>query len=322
MNNSFLTYSSEELALEPSFIKWVREGSVDAAWNSFYENHNHFQPVVDEAKNLVTKVTITPIYMEQSKKDALWERIQSNITEDHFQTRKILWYKWIGVAACLAILLGVVYFKWNRPTIYSLKGNHEMVHLPDDSEVIINAESSIAFIRNSFANKRNINLEGEAFFNVVKNDAPFRVIMDKGIIEVLGTSFNAYSRNDSMAVQCFTGSVRVLIKSEEFVLKAGEQLSYSGLKESYEKINLPFQDSRPRWISRIFHFERSQLRIVLDELSRQYDVQIVLDNEKNDKELYTGFFTGDDLDKALQSVLWPMNMNYRISGDIIYVNDD
>lgn len=320
MNNTFLTYNSEELASDPSFIKWVREGSEDAAWNSFYENHKYFQPVVDEAKNLVIKVTITPIYMEQSKKEALWERIQTNISDDHFQTRKILWYKWIGVAACLAILLGVAYFKWNKPTIHSLKGNHEMVHLPDDSEVIINAESSIAYTRNSFNNKRNINLEGEAFFNVVKKDTPFRVIMDKGIIEVLGTSFNAYSRNDSMAVQCFTGSVKVLIKSEEFVLEAGEQLSYSELKEINEKVNLPFQDSRPRWISRIFHFERSQLQIVLDELSRQYNVKIVLDNEKNGKELYTGFFTGDDLEKALQSVLWPMNMNYRISGNTIYVN--
>ena len=85
-----------------------------------------------------------------------------------------------------------------------------VVKLPDGSTVTLNENSSLRFAKGETAPNRDVELTGEAFFEVEKNpDRPFIVSTDAGTITVLGTSFNVYAYPDQAEswVQVRTGKV-------------------------------------------------------------------------------------------------------------------
>ncbi|MFQ5771306.1 MAG: FecR family protein, partial [bacterium] len=84
-----------------------------------------------------------------------------------------------------------------------------MVSLPDNSEVNLNAESSIKYPPKSWAKQREVILTGEAFFKVAEVGTPFSVRSGFVVTSVLGTSFNVRARGIQVEVACVTGKVSV-----------------------------------------------------------------------------------------------------------------
>src|SRR5690606_33837898 len=109
------------------------------------------------------------------------------------------------------------------------------VTLPDGTQVNLNYESQLKFPKVFEGNIRKVELIGEAFFEVVKNDTmPFIVKTGDVETEVLGTSFNirSYERGQTAEVSLVTGKVKIhyidgSIKKESTHLSPGEQLSYN-----------------------------------------------------------------------------------------------
>jgi len=76
-------------------------------------------------------------------------------------------------------------------------GKRKELMLPDGSKVWLNAGSQLTFPERFEANKREVYLEGEGYFDVQPNaDAPFLVVTEDFLVKVLGTSFNVSSYRD------------------------------------------------------------------------------------------------------------------------------
>ena len=76
--------------------------------------------------------------------------------------------------------------------VHADRGERSGVTLPDGTQVKLNAESSLSYTHDFGRELRQVNLEGEAYFEVTKDEARcFNVIMEGATIEVMGTSFNA-----------------------------------------------------------------------------------------------------------------------------------
>ncbi len=116
-------------------------------------------------------------------------------------------------AAILVVFLTVIHFIPRNTgmetfTIASL-GEIQVVVLPDSSKVWLNAHSSISYTEDFGANERRIALEGEAFFDVTRNEnVPFVVTTQGVVVRVLGTSFNLKQENGSVALVVEEGRVR------------------------------------------------------------------------------------------------------------------
>lgn len=180
-------------------------------------------------------------------------------------------------------------------------GQYQLI-LPDGSKVWLNSESSIHYPVSFAENERRVQITGEAYFEVARlklssgQRVPF--IVEKGDmqVEVLGTHFNvnAYSDESAIKTTLLEGKVRVVqsgignresAKGNEYsvVLKPGEQAVAVG----HSPLTIHHStdvDNVVAWKNGLFHFESADVKTVMRQLARWYDVDVVYEGTtvKND----------------------------------------
>ncbi|MCL6265004.1 FecR family protein [Flagellimonas myxillae] len=220
--------------------------------------------------------------------------------------------KFLQVAAAIAILITGSYFYVNSldESIATQLAERTEITLPDNSEIILNADSRISYSEKKWDEKRNVNLDGEAFFKVAKGKK-FTVSTDHGTVAVLGTQFNVENRKGFFEVTCFEGLVSVAYKGQETKLPAGS--SFLVIDGQIMDVDKP-DTLQPSWVNNESSFDRIPLEFVLAELERQFNIEVKTQNvDKN--LLFTGTFSNTDINMALKSISTPSRMNYKLEGD-------
>ena len=188
------------------------------------------------------------------------------------------------------------------------------VYLPDSSLVTLNAASSIRFSGKKWEKERNVELIGEAFFDV-KEGVQFKVQTDQGSVAVLGTSFSVKDREDYYEVTCFSGSVRVTTSRKSVVLRP--EMTYRELP-GHTQMYVFSDQPEPTWINEESSFRSVPLNHVLDELERQYQVTVEA-KDVDVTRLFSGSFSHENLDIALQAVTIPLDLHYEIIDNKIVI---
>ncbi len=192
---------------------------------------------------------------------------------------------WLFAAAACITILFVVGTLWAVQNLYSDTvtrqasfASTEVVSLPDGSTVVLNAGSSITFPR-SFAGNRSVKLSGEAFFEVVENDAPFVVQTVDADLSVLGTTFNVRAWSDleqRTMVHLQSGSLRVDDRDNRSVLMVpGDRVAV--YRTSGLAVRVPGSAPSPTsvdWRDGIVAFDGERFDFAMAELERRYDVRI------------------------------------------------
>jgi transmembrane sensor len=214
-----------------------------------------------------------------------------------------------SLAAGLLLLFGVwqLFFRNGESSVIAANGSIVEHHLPDGSEVMVNAGSSIKYSREGFRKERRLNLDGEAFFNVSKG-SQFTVAATRGEIRVLGTSFNVFSRASGFRVTCLTGKVLVTSSGQSVTIKPGETAELNG--NSLSSYADAMAESSKGWVNGEFVFKNFPLIDVLDEIERQFNIKFA--GQNFGKRFFTGGFTNKDLKEALDIVCIPMGFKYEI----------
>ena len=214
-----------------------------------------------------------------------------------------LWYK---IAAVVIVALGVGVF-WllnsNQETVYIAEETKE-IELPDGTRIWLKQGSSLSFVDDNFdTDKREVYLEGEAYFEVVHNtQKPFVVTANNSEIQVLGTTFTV--REDTLrrttSVALLTGKVAFKTDIENEILEPGEisTASYTGeiSKTEIEDPNLL------AWKTKVLHFEATPLKQVVVDLNRTYAQKIELGNKTLEECTLTINFENESLDKVIQTL--------------------
>lgn len=177
-------------------------------------------------------------------------------------------------------------------TIETPKGGQYQVHLPDGTKVWLNAASTLKYpVSFASAKERRVELSGEAYFEVAKDKAhPFHVQSVAQDIEVLGTHFNVngYAGTEHTTTTLLEGAVSVhsLLRDKAgAVLKPGQQseLSNSGIQVA--DVNT---DIAMAWQKGLFSFNNADLKTILAEFSRWYNIEVVYEGKIPDQK-----FTGE-----------------------------
>lgn len=230
------------------------------------------------------------------------------------QTSSTKWLKpLLRIAAVIAIALSAYIYTSNLDTeINTIVAEQNTIALPDNSTVELNANSSLSFNENSWAENREVKLNGEAFFKVAKGQK-FDVITSSGTVTVLGTQFNVKQRDSYFEVTCYEGLVGVTHNNKTITLKPGHTFAFiDGKLLANEKENAV----QPNWLHGESSFKSVALKHVITELKNQYNVSINVEDIDTSR-LFTGSFTHNNLDLALKSVTIPLNLSYSKSGQSI-----
>jgi transmembrane sensor len=162
------------------------------------------------------------------------------------------------------------------------KGGQYQLTLSDGSKVWLNAASSIHFPVVFTGPERNVEITGEAYFEVAKNAAmPFKVkIAGKAEVEVLGTHFNisAYSDEPAINTTLLEGSVKVTGHTPDVsrIIVPGEQAQLN----TYNQIVVnkhPNVEQVIAWKNGIFNFDNADLETSLRQIARWYNVDLVFE---------------------------------------------
>ena len=179
----------------------------------------------------------------------------------------------------------------------------QTIELPDSSKITLNENSRVTYKKYGWPFKREVTLDGEAYFEVAKGKT-FTVLTPKGTISVLGTSFNVKMENDILIVSCFEGLVSVKANGIDTLVSAGESFSFSPSLE-----NQKLYTSKPTWIFNESSFVDVPLKVVLLEIEKHYKVTVTTKNI--DVTLrYTGSFTHTNLEQSLKTVTLPLNLYF------------
>ncbi len=216
------------------------------------------------------------------------------------------------VAAALAVIfsLSLFYIATLDERVSTEFAERTQVTLPDNSEVLLNAETQITYDADKWAKERNLKLKGEAFFKVATGKT-FTVVTDAGLVEVIGTQFNVEHRKNFFEVSCYEGVVAVKRNDQVTRLTAGESLVVIDGKLS--NVNVIAGDT-PSWVNDESSFKSIPLRFVFDELERQFDIEVVTENVRLDRS-FTGTFSNTNLNLALESISTPTRLAYDVQGD-------
>jgi transmembrane sensor len=200
------------------------------------------------------------------------------------------------------------------------RGRQYKLELSDGTKVWLNASSSISFPTSFAANERKVTIVGEAYFEVAKDKSrPFTVKVKDVEVLVLGTHFNINGYDDEPEINTtlMEGSVLVGKKDKKVLLKPGQQAEMKNTGDIKVK-NLENFDAILAWKKGMFHFENASLETVLRQLSRWYDVDIVIE-----KGVVSRNFEGEiNRDLELSQVLKILegnNVHFKIEGKVLRV---
>ncbi|TRW21083.1 FecR family protein [Flavobacterium zepuense] len=172
-------------------------------------------------------------------------------------------------------------------TIETPKGGEYQVVLPDGSKVWLNAASSLKYPTSfSSLKERNVELTGEAYFEVAHNKAqPFRVKTAKQTVEVLGTHFNimAYSNEAGTNTTLLEGSVKVSSGNNAKIIKPGQE----AIVRQDIKVQEADTDAAIAWKNGRTYFKNTDIPMMMRTISRWYNVEVIYQGEVT-HELFTG----------------------------------
>jgi ferric-dicitrate binding protein FerR (iron transport regulator) len=296
---------------------WIDESEANK--NEFAELKNSHAYVVSQLSSCKSNVDFNQI-IQQTKPS---KRLKKSI----FRNYKIAASIFFPVLVIATAWLFYNQFQNTNQEFYTEviappKHNSQVI-LPDGTHVWLSPESHLKYKQNFGEQKRTVELEGEGYFEVVKNTKkPFIVETENLNVTVLGTSFNveAYSEDKLIRTTLVRGSVEIQSNKigEKAILTPGDQFTFdiANNTASIEKVNTEIY----RLVKDgLLIFKRNNLAEVCRKLERWYMVPIEYEDNGENNLLFTAKFEDESLETILKIVKETIPIQYQIKDNQIIV---
>lgn len=323
MFEKYASYSSEDFVQDEYFVGWVQSPGPQSNqfWNDFQETFPYQRPVVRRAIQVVQNLaTASQTIVPQGDAEEIWVNLQNSIASGK---KYLKWWQrpWTKVAAAAFVAIGAGYLFFvsensssagsspamsffasdslhiaSGPEINEFTNTTpvpDVIILPDSSRVTLQPNGTIRYNNKTFSGAtRNVQLVGEAFFEVTRDtERPFLVYSNGLITKVLGTSFNIKARkgSDNVTVMVRTGKVSVFTlpknpkedpESHGLILRANQQVDYSKKIEKLTRTLVP--EPVPVLSTeemQQFAFQNAPVTDIFKALEKVYDTEILFDQE-------------------------------------------
>ena len=306
MENSF-EYMDELISKYLAAETSSEEAAVLYAWRSESEqNERYFL----ESKKLFEAINAADVLPDVNV-DMAWQKLNSKISET--ETKIIPLHKkftFVRVAASLVLIVALGFIiNWlmngesSQPTILLAGNTTAAQNLPDGSKVFMNKNAELSYATSK--GKRVVKLKGEAFFEVVHNEAqPFIIEINDIIIKDIGTAFNVKALPGSNLIEVLVESGEVQFYNSEnsdltvngLTLIKGEKAVYDKTTKLFNKVEITSTDNSMSYRSKIFHFKNASLKEVITSLNEVYGSDIRLADKDLGNCRLSVEFNNEDID--------------------------
>ncbi|MFT5819943.1 MAG: transmembrane sensor [Crocinitomix sp.] len=282
--------------------------------------HAEEYAVMSEAWQTADKNLLEALEFKTFDHKAAWTKVDEKLVDEkEIKVIKMQFYKRVA-AACAVLLVGFAGF-WllnHGPTFKNIANTDNApkeISLPDGSTVWLAANSTLDY-QEDFKNERNLVLDGEAFFEVARDEAhPFIISTKFGDIEVLGTAFNVNVTEKGTEVGVDHGRVAVSNENGTEELTVGEFAiaTTEGVSEiATTDVNF---DS---WKTGDFDFDNMMLKDVVALLNKHYATKIELvSSDKGENEVLKGTFAEAPIEDIIDFIVLTCRVEAEYGDDLI-----
>lgn len=298
-----------------------------------------------------------------------WQNLQSKYSFRQVKsfTLPVINSMFFKIAAIIIVVLvtGIISYRFlynkspqNLLSEYNVpRGSRSHIFLPDGTSVWLNAQSTLKYNQSFGQNQREVILEGEAYFEVVRNEnIPFVVKASDATVKVLGTSFNvkAYPEENFIETTVVHGKVQVwspqidsngnitLVANQKvkIIRETQEQENSSDVAESKDttqNVTLKLSpiiaenvDFSPNVHSQVYTswkdsqwiIERESLKELAIKIERRYNVQIRFDDPELEGLIFSGKLKDESLEQVLQAIsaAAPIDFSINRKNIVLYHN--
>ncbi|SEJ60801.1 protein of unknown function [Cyclobacterium xiamenense] len=333
-------YELEDFLMDEFFIQWVKfpDSNNCHFWEKWVQEYPQKREMVLQASVLIRGIHYTQkeafsdtMYVESFENIIRSTNLPSGNTASTRATSTFLYLfslrKFVAVLV-LGFCCWMGYslmFQQEELTIAAVEiplvkkfnpaGIKSLITLSDGSKVYLNAGSSLHYPKQFSAEKREVQLTGEAFFDIQSEaDRPFIVSTGSTQIKVLGTSFNVNQGEDGkLAVALVSGKVRVndekgnqvnLEPNEMLVMEDGGKFYKTGF-DSLEILG---------WKDKHLVFKMDAFGTVQRKIENWYGVEIQVKGRMPKNWVYTGIYRDELLENVLAGIFHTSGIAYKIEG--------
>jgi transmembrane sensor len=295
----------------------THEADIVGEWmGTSKDNHKIFEQsklIFDGISSLKNQKTVDV--------DAAWNKLNIGTkTIDNQEVKPIVKINWLNnflkIAAVLVVLFGLWFvaakqFVVPKNDVLSFKTGNVSAEkiLPDGTKISLNKNSSITYPTTFEGETREINLEGEGFFEVHHDAAhPFIIHTQGTDVRVLGTSFRVSAYNAQVQVVVKTGKVRFSKNNTEVILEKGQKGEL--LTNSGTIIKSEVEEEKPSVETKklSFEFEKTSLAEVVEKLNQTFGRNIILSNDKIKNCKLTASFQEEELENIIHVIAETFNL--------------
>lgn len=199
-------------------------------------------------------------------------------------------------------------------------GEHSRVSLPDGSLLTLNAQTTVRY--NLADGKRQVSIDGEAFFEVARDpEHPFVVTANGMTVTCLGTSFDVrnYSDESNISVVLRDGKVRVNARDADLTMEPGSRVLMDRQTFALSKHTVTPSDYTA-WLNGEIKYNDQTLEEIAAELSRNYNIDLVITSDELKQERFTGYLGRSSLRNILDVLCLASDMSYHVDNDtMVYI---
>jgi ferric-dicitrate binding protein FerR (iron transport regulator) len=355
-------YSIEDFVLDPEFKRWVLNPDAETKtyWEEYLKNNPSKHQDIFLARKILLNMSRSTGTVSESRVLATWSNIEKSIDKmgiEEFEgniipldsnsslkkyavytnpvSRYNQFYRMAAILA-LSFMLAVSLNYLNVPKVPTLSeapieyqehiappGVKSNLTLMDGSKVVLNSGSSLKYAKNFKSDLREIELIGEAYFEVTKDpNRPFIVRTGQVSTQVLGTSFNIKAfENEVLKISLFTGKVEVAMDLEipqKISLVPGESLSFKADNQNFQKGNFD-KDKVLAWTQKAIVFEKTQMAEIKRVLENWYGVEIRFVNQPARDLEISARFNDQSLKDVLEGLSYSARFEFEIQIDQVKI---
>lgn len=279
------------------------------------------EPQLADSENIKSELIFLAI-LDQLKQGGYWNT---------FQIRRIPSLFYAAATVLVIITLTVFYFSnqademgQEAPIVITTSDTEQReIRLNDGTSITMNKGSLLRINPDYHQKERIVELEGEAFFDVISiPDKPFIIAMNGSTVEVLGTSFNIRNMEESNRIEVSVTDGLVVFRAQGkeghsmVELQKGDYASWNKDTGDIQVEHFGVQNYIA-WMSREFHFNEMSMNQVCIQLNRFYNLNCKFANSSIENHRLTAQFRVSDLNNTLSVIALSLNLDYQLEENVV-----